>query len=223
MIWSSALSTKPTPDASGTQCAIGLQEFSLSLHPEKTRLIEFGRHAATRRAQRGSANRRPSISWVSPSSAVSPAGEIRRRTKTRRDRMRWRSSRKIKGEMRQTNAPADPRTGALAEANRLRLLQLPRSADELSRTRGLPVPTSRASGGGRFGDAAKRIASRGPGLKKLADDWLPNPASFIPGQTIASPSTTQGGSHMRESCTYGSVRGAPSNGRPYGIPSCRRP
>jgi hypothetical protein len=30
-----------------------LQEFSLTLHPEKTRLIEFGRHAATRRAQRG--------------------------------------------------------------------------------------------------------------------------------------------------------------------------
>jgi RNA-directed DNA polymerase len=30
-----------------------LQEFSLSLHPEKTRLIEFGRHAAARRAQRG--------------------------------------------------------------------------------------------------------------------------------------------------------------------------
>src|SRR5215468_1972162 len=30
-----------------------LQEFSLSLHPEKTRLIEFGRFAAARRAQRG--------------------------------------------------------------------------------------------------------------------------------------------------------------------------
>jgi len=30
-----------------------LQEFSLSLHREKTRLIEFGRHAAARRAQRG--------------------------------------------------------------------------------------------------------------------------------------------------------------------------
>src|SRR3982074_2599137 len=26
---------------------------------------------------------------------------------------------------------------------------------------------------------------------------------------------TRGGSRMRESCTYGSVRGAPSNGRPY--------
>jgi group II intron reverse transcriptase/maturase len=30
-----------------------LEEFSLSLHPEKTRLIEFGRHAATARKQRG--------------------------------------------------------------------------------------------------------------------------------------------------------------------------
>ena len=30
-----------------------LEEFSLSLHPEKTRLIEFGRHAADRRASAG--------------------------------------------------------------------------------------------------------------------------------------------------------------------------
>ena len=30
-----------------------LEEFSLSLHPDKTRLIEFGRHAADRGAQRG--------------------------------------------------------------------------------------------------------------------------------------------------------------------------
>ena len=30
-----------------------LEEFALSLHPEKTRLIEFGRHAAADRDQRG--------------------------------------------------------------------------------------------------------------------------------------------------------------------------
>ena len=30
-----------------------LQEFALSLHPDKTRLIEFGRHAADRRTRRG--------------------------------------------------------------------------------------------------------------------------------------------------------------------------
>src|SRR6266542_2175336 len=31
----------------------------------------------------------------------------------------------------------------------------------------------------------------------------------------ASAVMTRGGNRMRESCTYGSVRGAPSNGRPY--------
>src|SRR5262249_35783881 len=30
-----------------------LEEFALSLNPDKTRLIEFGRHAATRRSRRG--------------------------------------------------------------------------------------------------------------------------------------------------------------------------
>ena len=30
-----------------------LQEFALTLHPDKTRLIEFGRHAAANRKQRG--------------------------------------------------------------------------------------------------------------------------------------------------------------------------
>lgn len=39
-----------------------LQEFTLSLHPEKTRLIEFGRRPAVRRAQRGLANWKPSRS-----------------------------------------------------------------------------------------------------------------------------------------------------------------
>ena len=42
---------EPMPDAFGTQCAIDSREFSLSLHPDKTRLIEFGRFAADRRAQ----------------------------------------------------------------------------------------------------------------------------------------------------------------------------
>ncbi len=35
------------------------------------------------------------------------------------------------------------------------------------------------------------------------------------GHTSGSPSNTQGGSRMRESRTYGSVRGASGNGRPY--------
>ena len=50
-----------------------LGEFALSLHPEKTRLIEFGRFAAERRKRHGTASRRPSTSWALRSSAARPA------------------------------------------------------------------------------------------------------------------------------------------------------
>src|SRR6266480_3313218 len=43
----------------------------------------------------------------------------------------------------------------------------------------------------------------------------PNRTSCIPGRKHASPSYTRGGSRMRESRSYGSVRGALSNERPY--------
>ena len=46
-----------------------LQKYSLSLHPEKTRLIEFGRRAATNRKQRGLGKPETFASWASPSSA----------------------------------------------------------------------------------------------------------------------------------------------------------
>jgi len=52
-------------------------------------------------------------------------------------------------------------------------------------------------------------------IEQLADDFLPNPASFTPGRASASPLNTRGESPMRESRTYGSVRGASSNGCPY--------
>ena len=46
-----------------------MAEFALELHPDKTRLIEFGRHAASNRAARGMANRKPSAFWALPISA----------------------------------------------------------------------------------------------------------------------------------------------------------
>ena len=50
-----------------------LEKFSLSLHPEKTRLIQFGRFAADRRARRGLGKPEPSTSSGSPSFAVQAA------------------------------------------------------------------------------------------------------------------------------------------------------
>ena len=46
-----------------------LAKFGLELHPDKTRLIEFGRYAAHERNQWGEGNRRPSRSWASPTTA----------------------------------------------------------------------------------------------------------------------------------------------------------
>ena len=40
---------RTTHVASSMRCGTRLEEFSLSLHPDKTRLIEFGRHAAAKR------------------------------------------------------------------------------------------------------------------------------------------------------------------------------
>jgi len=62
-----------------------LAKFGLELHPEKTRLIEFGRYAANKRKQWGKGNRRPLRSWASPTTAggvtrptPSPSGGLRR-------------------------------------------------------------------------------------------------------------------------------------------------
>ena len=51
-----------------------VRKFGLELHPDKTRLIEFGRYAAERRKKRGKESRKPSIFWVSHTS-VGAAGK----------------------------------------------------------------------------------------------------------------------------------------------------
>ena len=75
-----------------------LEEFALTLHPDKTRLIAFGRFAADRRAQRGSANRRRSAPGVHPHlRAVRPL-QLQRK-KPRRPRMRA-TLRRVKDALR---------------------------------------------------------------------------------------------------------------------------
>src|SRR5580693_3836492 len=73
-------------------------------------------------------------------------------------------------------------------------------------------------GGLRSSGAARRIARHGRTWPSSPITGFPNRASSTPGPTSASPSNTQGGSRMRESRTYGSVRGALSNERPYRDP-----
>jgi RNA-directed DNA polymerase len=65
-----------------------LEEFALSLHPEKTRLIEFGRHAAADRQQRG-LGKPETFNFLGFTfiCGTTRAGKFQIRRKTRRDRM----------------------------------------------------------------------------------------------------------------------------------------
>ena len=88
-----------------------LQEFSLSLHPEKTRLIEFGRFAAERRAQRG-LGKPETFNFLGFTfiCGTSSRGQFQIKRKTRRDRMRAKL-REIKEEMRRRRHHSIPEQG----------------------------------------------------------------------------------------------------------------
>src|SRR5258707_11553074 len=75
--------------------------------------------------------------------------------------------------------------------------------------------SSPSSGNDRSGDEARKTARLGSRSRSWPKIGSRNRISFIHGQEYASPSPTEGGSRMRESRAYGSVRGALRNERPY--------
>jgi RNA-directed DNA polymerase len=88
-----------------------LREFSLTLHPDKTRLIEFGRHAARNREKRG-LGKPETFTFLGfvLICGKSRRGDFQIRRKSRRDRMRAKL-RKIKEELRQRRHLPIPETG----------------------------------------------------------------------------------------------------------------
>jgi RNA-directed DNA polymerase len=88
-----------------------LEEFSLSLHPDKTRLIEFGRHAADRRKQRG-LGKPETFKFLGFLFICgrSRKGKFQLKRKSRRDRMRAKLS-EIKEELRRRMHQAIPEQG----------------------------------------------------------------------------------------------------------------
>ena len=86
-----------------------LRKFALSLHPEKTRLIEFGRFAAERRKRRG-LGKPETFNFLGFTfiCGKTRAGKFQIRRKTRRDRMRAKLQDDQGGDAA-AHAPADPR------------------------------------------------------------------------------------------------------------------
>ena len=163
----------------------------------------------------GSANRRPSTSWASRFiCGKSRRGDFLAQAEDPA-RPHAGEAQGDQGGAAAADAPVRSPNRGLAPASRHRLLRLPRSADKLAGARGVPTPMSTDSGGARFGDAARRTGPHGSGWRSSPTTGSRNPRILHPWPNSASPSNTRGGSRMRESRTYGSVRGAPSNGRPY--------
>jgi RNA-directed DNA polymerase len=88
-----------------------LQEFALSLHPGKTRLIEFGRHAAVRRARKGQ-GKPETFSFLGFIFICgrSRSGKFQLKRKSRPDRMR-RTLGEIKAELRRRMHEPIPEQG----------------------------------------------------------------------------------------------------------------
>jgi RNA-directed DNA polymerase len=172
-----------------------LEEYSLSLHPDKTRLIEFGRHAAARRAQRGLGKpetfRFLGFVFICGRSRT---GKFQLKRRSRRDRMRAKLN-DIKEELRRRMHQTIPQQGRW-------LAQVIRGYFGYH-----AVPTNSAALSA-FRHHIKRLWLRTlrrrsqkdhftwERMDKLANDFLPHPKILHPWPNIRFAVTTQGGSRM---------------------------
>ncbi len=156
-----------------------LREFSLSLHPEKTRLIEFGRFAADNRARRG-LGKPETFNFLGFTfiCGKSRKGKFLVTRRTRRDRMRVKLG-EIKEELRRRMHQPIPEQGRW-------LRQVVTGFFNYH-----AVPTNSAALGAfhhYVTDLWRRSLQRRSQkdqmtwarMKKLADDWLPKPHILHP-------------------------------------------
>jgi group II intron reverse transcriptase/maturase len=156
-----------------------LQGFSLSLHPEKTRLIEFGRHAAARRARRG-VGKPETFDFLGFTFVCgkSRRGRFLIKRKTRRDRMRAKL-REIKEEMRRRMHQPIPEQGKW-----LRQVVTGFFAYHAVPTNGRALGAFRYHVTSLWRRSLRRRSQKDhttwQRVTRLADDWLPRPRILHP-------------------------------------------
>jgi RNA-directed DNA polymerase len=150
-----------------------LERFALSLHPVKTRLIEFGRYAANRRAQRG-LGKPESFSFLGFTfiCGKSRQGIFQLKRKTRRDRMQTKL-RAIKQEMRRRYPY---RGNGCSRSSAATSTTTPCRRTVARSTRSATLSLN--SGSARRGDAARSMTWER--FTQLASDWLPKPRILHP-------------------------------------------
>ncbi len=156
-----------------------LEEFSLSLHPEKTRLIEFGRQAATRRAQ-GGLGRPETFDFLGFTfmCGKSRRGKFLLARRSRRDRMRAKLH-EVKDELRQRmHQPIPEQRRWLAQIVRgyFAYHAVPTNSRALMAFRHHVTDLWRRT----LRRRSQKDDTTWARMKRLADDWLPQPRILHP-------------------------------------------
>ena len=157
----------------------------------------------------GLANRRPSTSSASPSSAADRRkGGFLLKRKTPGDRVRAKLK-EIKEGLRQRRHQPDRQGQWLAQVVKgwFNYHAVPTNSRALGAFRHHVVDLWRRT----LLRRGQRDRTTWGRIDEAGRRWLPTPRILHPWPRAASPSNTRGGSRMREFRTYGSVRGALSN------------
>ena len=138
-----------------------LQKFSLSLHPEKTRLLEFGRHAATNRKRRG-LGKPETFNFLGFTfiCGKSLRGRFLLKRRSRRDRLKAKLK-EVAGELRQRMHQSIPAQGTWLKqvvTGYFAYHAVPTNWAALGPF-GTALP---GGGGGHSAAAARRVPSTGP-------------------------------------------------------------
>jgi RNA-directed DNA polymerase len=156
-----------------------LQEFSLSLHPEKTRLIEFGRRAAINREQRG-LGKPETFSFLGFVfiCGKSRAGRFLLKRRSRRDRLMAKLQ-DVAGELRRRMHQSIPEQGKW-----LRQVVTGFFNYHAVPTNGAALEAFRVEITARWRWTLRRRSQKGvlpwARMAKLANDWLPKPRILHP-------------------------------------------
>src|SRR5262252_4531361 len=156
-----------------------LQKFSLSLHPEKTRLLEFGRHAATNRKRRG-LGKPETFNFLGFTfiCGTSLRGRFLLKRRSRRDRMKAKLK-EVAGELRQRMHQSIP-----AQGTWLKQVVTGYFAYHAVPTNSAALVTFRDQIVARWQWVLHRRSQKSAltwaRMKKLADDWLPRPRILHP-------------------------------------------
>jgi RNA-directed DNA polymerase len=156
-----------------------LEEFALTLHPEKTRLIEFGRHAAARREKRG-LGRPETFNFLGFTMICgkSRRGKFLLWRKSRRDRLQAKLL-AVKEELRRRMHQSLPRQGEWLRgvvSGWLNYHAVPTNTRSIQTFRNCVVRLWLRSLR-RRGQRDKTTWER---MKRLADDYLPKPRILHP-------------------------------------------